>query len=147
MNAKLLSILGLVLTSPLAVQAGADADAFLLKGDAIKVQADRSIVATGHAAVITKAGMRFSAEELTFNEETGTVKLSGDVTICAPDGSTVRAKELTIDVKKKRVMMLSPGNVRLGDGLSSVTPESMPIEFAREFPKTELTLRRIETKP
>jgi lipopolysaccharide assembly outer membrane protein LptD (OstA) len=147
MNAKILSLLGLVLITPLTIQAGSDSDAFLLKGDAIKLEADKRIVATGHAAVITKAGIRFTAEQLTYNEETGTVKFSGDVTIHAANGSTIPVKELTIDIKGKRVFTLANGNVALSNGSSSMNPQAALTEFSRDFPKTELELRRIEAKP
>jgi hypothetical protein len=146
MNAKILSFLGLVLVAPLAARAGSDSNAFLLKADAIAAQADKSMVATGHAAVITKMGIRFTADQIAYDQESGTAKLSGDVTIHTADGSAIPVKELTIDLREKRVVTLSGGTVRLSNGSPSMNREAAAIEFTRDFPKTELDLRRIETK-
>lgn len=146
-NTKLLFILGLVLAAPLAAQTSSNANAFLLKGDDSKVQADKSVLITGHAAVVTKVGVRFTAEQLVFDQESGTVKLSGDVTIHTADGSTVPVKELIIDVREKRVFMLSGGSVGLVNQSPAVSAEATSIEFTREFPKTELDLRRAKMNP
>jgi lipopolysaccharide assembly outer membrane protein LptD (OstA) len=147
MNAKLLSLIGLGLAAPLGLQAGLNPDAFLLKADVIKTQADQSVVATGRASVTAKSGMRFTAERITFNELARTFVLSGDVIVHLADGSTLRAKELTIDVNDKRVVMLGAGDIHLFPDASLAIPEPVSLEFGREFPKTERDIRRFETKP
>ena len=144
MKKTLLPLLVLVFAAPFAVQAQS---AYLLKGDSMTTQ-DGNVVATGRAEILVKnASVRFAAERIAYEQSSQTAKLSGGVTIHAADGSVIPVKELTLDVKDARVFMLSKGNVTLATPSSATGPDAnAAMEFAREFPKTELELRRTAPK-
>jgi hypothetical protein len=147
MTARFLPLLGLLLAAPIAGASDSAASAYLLKADNITVQPGGTVLAVGHPALVAKTGVRFTAEQIVFDPESATVTLSGGVMIHAIDRSTIAVKQLTIDAKGKRVMMLSGGKTEIVRGPASGTPETTAIEFTQGFPATELKLRRAGAKP
>ena len=140
MKKTLLPLLALVFAAPFALQAQS---AYLLKGDSIVAQ-DGSFVATGRAEIMAKdASVRFTAERISYDQASHTAKLSGGVMIHAAGGAAIPATELTLDVKDARVFTLSKGNVTLATPSgSTIADANAAVEFAREFPMSELVLRR-----
>jgi len=144
MKTALRLVLGFMIAASLSARAGAEPTGFMLKGDTVTMRPDRSIEVKGSAAVMTQVGMRFTADQLDYNQAEQSLTLSGNIFIYGADGSKVAVKALTLDMTAKRVFTLANGNVGLTSEGETAPAGDTSINFSREYPKTELELRRIE---
>ena len=145
MNAKSWLSFALGLATPAFSFADPDPMAFLVKGESISVQAGNSIVAKGGATVLTTGGTRFTAGEIVVDHAGGTIRLSGNVLIHSVSDE-ISAKELMLDIRGKRLFLVSAGQVLVPSGSLPLTLEKPSLEFDHAIEKVQLELRRSEPK-
>jgi len=135
------TLIALALATTLPVSSAPGNDGFLIKANSVKVEGGRTI-ATGDATII-HGETRLTADEITYEVAGATLTLTGRVTIHSA-GTTIEAKEATVNLHGKRVFMLSNGNI--------VVPGAEPFDakvgsehlqlFSAPFPTTETQLPR-----